>query len=166
MSIVVGGILCNELVEGLVEGVREGGPYAQKMYLCAWNDRYRLANNLLGLVTSSGAAINLTLPLGYPQSTNMLAREVEIEGVGRPTQGPAQLQFPYARVTVRYAVPTWTPTPNPNTSIDPEKPYIYATQRVDFGREFVNVEASSVRLANGHSVNLPYSFPIPHAILT
>src|SRR5207237_10641393 len=95
MSITIGGISCEELVEGFEEGIHEQGPTAVKKYLCAWADRYTVANTFLGLVTHSGGvggSIVLTAPLAYPESANMFAREIQIEGRGTPTPGTRQIQ--------------------------------------------------------------------------
>ena len=63
---------------------------------------------------------------------------------------------------------SWGPAPLPDMSIDPSSPYVYATQEIDFGIEGVTIEGAAVTLANGHvfSSNIPYSVPLPHAILT
>lgn len=157
MSVTIGGVVCQELVDGLVEGIREGGPYATKKYLCAWSDRYALANAMLGLVSSSGTggSITFTNPQQYPESHNMWAREIEIEGVGQPTQGAVQLQYPKARVTVAYAVPQFGYLQYPQNSFDPAHPYVYASQALRFTSETITLDASCVLLANGHRLYVP-----------
>lgn len=146
MSLTINGVVCQELVDGLTEGIHEGGPYATKKYLCDWANRYQLANGMLGLVSGTGGAISLFAPQQYPQSLNMWAREVYIEGAGQPTQGPAQLQFPKAVVTVNYGVPKFGILPTPSISIDPSNPIIYATQEIDIGMEQFNIPASAVQV--------------------
>src|SRR3954469_7744122 len=111
MSTTIGGIACEELVEGFEEGIHEQGPVATKKYLCAWADRYTVANTFLGLVTHSGGvggSIVLSAPLPYPESQNLYAREIAIGGRGRPSQGTRQLQFDRAVVTVNYGVPQFS----------------------------------------------------------
>lgn len=171
MSVVIGGVSAEELVTGLEEGIHYGGPVAQKKYLVAWNDRYAFANAMLGLVSGQGGTnpnITFTNPQQYPQSLNMWAREISIEGVGKPTQGPIQLQFPYAIVTVQYAVPQFGYLTYPDQSIDPTNPYVWATQELDFGREMLTIENSTLKLANGHWLNSTnnYAVPIPHCIMS
>jgi hypothetical protein len=171
MSVIIGGVACEELVDGLEEGVREGGPYAVKKYLCDWGSRYQLANAFLGLVNGSGGktpSVTFQKPQQYPESRNMWAREIAIKGVGQPTQGPLQLQFPKAIITVNYGVPQFGYLQYPDQNLDPSKPYIYATQEIHFSREMVAIDNSSCTLANGHSLNttIPYSFPLPVANLT
>ena len=169
MSVVIGGVTCQEIVADFSEGIREGGPVAQKKYLCAWSDRYALANAMLGLTsgTSSGS-VSHTNPQQYPESRNMWAREIAIKGVGKPTQGTNQIQFVQAIVTVNYGVPQFGYLSYPQMSFDPGQPYVYATQEVHFERQMVTIEGSAVKLANGHQFNSPqpYAVPIPVAKLT
>ena len=170
MSVTIGGVACEEVVDGFEEGIHEGGPVATKKYLCAWASRYTVANTFLGLVTYSGGAggpINLTRPLSYPESANMWAREVTIAGRGKPTQGSSQIQFDKALITVNYGVPQFSFTSNPDQSLDPTSPFVYATQDIDFGREMITIEKSALTLANGNKLkDVPYAFPLPNAVLT
>jgi hypothetical protein len=170
VSITINGVSCEEVVDGFEEGVHSEGPVAQKKFLCAWSSRYALANGLLGFVTrqpGQTASVQITGPMAWPESPNMLAREISIEGVGQPTQGASQIQFPQAIVTANYGVPTWQALPYPDMAIDPTTPFVYATQDIDFGSEMVQIEKSSVALANGHKLaDTPYAFPLPHAILS
>lgn len=171
MSVVIGGVVCQEIVEGLEEGIHDQGPVAQKKYLCDWGSRYALANAMLGLVHGQGGtnpSITFQVPQQYPQSLNMWAREISIKGVGQPTQGPVQLQFPKAIVTVNYAVPQFGYLSNPDQSLDPSNPYIWATQEIDFARQSLTIERSSLQLANGHkfATTQPYSLPLPTVIMS
>jgi hypothetical protein len=168
MSVTINGVVAEEIVEGLEEGIDDNGPYAEKKWLCAWADRYALANGFLGLVTHTGGqngSVQLARPLTYPESQNMFARTVKIEGKGKPTQGTRQLQYTQAIVSVSYGVPTWQAIPNPDMSIDPDTPFVYATQKISFGRELVPVPNSSLWLANGERLDdVPYSAPHPYAV--
>lgn len=167
MSTLIGGISCEEVVDGFQEGIHEGGPVATKKYLCAWASRYTVANTFLGLATYSGGpsgTVTLTRPLQYPESPNMWAREIVIEGRGQPTQGSSQIQFVKALITVNYGVPRFPYTSNPDQSLGP---FVYATQDIDFSREMVTVEKSAVTLANGHKLkDTPYAFPLATAVMT
>jgi hypothetical protein len=150
MSITIGGALCEELVEGLQEGIDERGPFAAKKYLCNWGDRYAVANGLLGLVTATGQAATFTVPMRYPESANMFAnRVVSIEGKGKPTQGARQLQFPYAVVTASFGIPAYQFLPTPAMSIDPQTPFVYATQEIDIGLDSYTIPASAVQVSGG-----------------
>lgn len=169
MPVTIGGVVCNELTEGFSEGIREGGPYATKKYLCDWSDRYALANAMLGLTTgTSSSSVSHTNPQTYPESRNMWAREIAIKGVGKPTQGTYQIQWTKAIVAVNYGVPQFGYLTYPEMSLDPGNPYVYATQEVHFERQMVTIEGSAVKLANGHQFNTPqpYAVPIPVARLT
>jgi hypothetical protein len=168
MSVTIGGVSCEEIVEGLEEGIDDRGPRAVKKYLCAWSGRYAVANTFLGLVSNTGGAsgtTSLTAPLRYPESPNLWAREILIEGKGKPTQGMSHLQFPQAIVTVNYGVGNFSA--NPNMGLDPSQPYVYATQDIDFAREMVTVEKSALTLANGHKLkDVPYAFSLAQAVMT
>lgn len=170
MSTVVNGITCEELVEDFEEGIDDRGPYAVKKWLCNWSDRYALANSFLGFVSHTGGqsgSIQIHSPLAYPESLNMLARTVQIQGRGQATQGTQQIQWAKAVVTVNYGVPTWQAIPYPDMSIDPTQPFVYATQDIDFGREFLAIPGSALQLANGNTMDdTPYSLPIPYAVFT
>lgn len=169
MAITIGGVVCQEMREGFEEGIHEQGPHATKKFLCDWASRFTVANTFLGLVhgTGRGSAVTLTTPMSYPESANLLAREITIEGRGKYTDGPVQGQFVQAVITVNYGVPTWGAIPLPNMSIDPGSPFTYATQDIDFSREMVTLPKSSVTLANGNKLkDLPYAFPLVHAIMT
>ncbi len=170
MSTIVNGITTEEIVDGLEEGIDEQGPHATKKWLCSWSDRYALANSFLGFVSHTGGQggnVQIHGPLSYPESANMLARTVVIEGKGKPTQGTRALQFPQAIVTVNYGVPSWQAIANTDMSIDPTQPFVYATQDIDFGREMLSIPSSQLVLANGHTLpDEHWAIPIPYAIFT
>jgi hypothetical protein len=171
MSATINGVSCDELVEGLSEGIHGEGPVAVKKYLCDWSSRYAVANGLLGLATNSGGENGSIVfgsgPARYPESPNLLAREVGIEGVGQPTQGTSQIQFPKAVITVNYGVTPWQPVVYPQMSFDPAQPFVYATQRISFTRETITIPNSQLYLANGNRLDdTPFGMPIPNAVLT
>lgn len=169
MSTIINGASCEEMPDGFEEGITVQGPHASKKFLCDWADRYTVANGLIGFSTSTGPGSPIVQhpPSRYPESQNMFAKEVVIAGKGKPTQGTLQIQFTKAIVTVNYGVPQFGYTGQPNQSIDPAMPFVYATQELDFARESITVEKSAVFLANGHRLkNQNYAVPLPHAILT
>lgn len=165
MSATIGGIVCEEMVEGLKEGVDGSGPHATKKYLCDWADRFAVANGLIGIVTNPGGAggtPTFASPTRYPESANMFATQVAIEGRGKPTQGTAQLQFPKAVVVATFGVPPYNYLPSPNMSIDPATPFIYATQEIDIGLDSYTIPASAVK-ATGPDAPLAKDQTIPYA---
>src|ERR1700735_4500456 len=103
---VIGGCQVLELVAGFSErNAWQGGPTATKSYLANWADRYTVANALLGLATytvSGGGVITLNSPGVYPESTNIFAMDVTIQPVGTPGQGPKQIAWTYAAISVNY----------------------------------------------------------------
>lgn len=170
MSITIGGISCEEMRDGVEEGVDGQGVHATKKFLCAWSGRFSVASGLLGFTsgTGSGGPVVTVPPMAYPEIQNLFVREITIEGKGKCTQGALQLQFEKAVVTAKYGTSSgWSPLPLPNMSIDPGSPFVYATQEIDFGREMITIEKSAVTLANGNKLkDLPYAVPLPHAVLT
>lgn len=170
MSVIIGGVACEEMHDGFEEAIRDQGPVATKKYLCPWAGRYAVANAFLGLSSYSGGpsgAVTLTRPLSYPESANMWAREISIQGEGRPTQGGNQIQFVQAIITVNYGVPQFSYVANPNQDLDANHPYVYATQDIDFAREMVTIEKSALKLANNHLLKeVHYAFPIAQAVMT
>jgi hypothetical protein len=173
-SATINGVECLELVAEMEEGIDDRGPYATKRYLCEWAKRYALANGFLGYVTHTGGqsgSVQIAGPLAYPESANMLARAVRIQGVGKPTQGTRQLQFTGSVVTVDFGVPTWQAIPYPDMSIDPTTPFVYATQDIRFTREMLAIPNSALYLkmtASPFTVSrmddTPYATPIPNAV--
>lgn len=173
---VINGIACNELVSEFAEGIGDRGPWARKGYICAWTDRFTLANGMLGLsshVGGPGGPITITRPYIYPESSNLYAREIDIQGVGKPFQGPKQLAWDFAIVRVNFGVPTWGAAtgddPFGSNSIDPGMPFIYATQELDFSTEWVTIPAkdekgkSALKFGNGNPMHTDWGFQLARA---
>ncbi len=168
MAIIINGILCQELVEAFGESFDIlGGPTARKGFLCDWADRYTVATGMLGLssTTHIGGSITLLTPLQYPERTTMFARHIEIRGVGPPTQGVVQLQWPKAVLSVEYACLPWSfpgiDYPGFN-QIDPTHPYIWAEQNFSFGSEFITVPGKAVKFAiSGKPLQQDWGFSSP-----
>lgn len=165
---VINGVPCNEIVADFAEGIGDQGPFARKSYLCDWDKRYTLANGLLGLVTlTGGSSFRFRFPTAYPESANMYAREVDIRGVGLPTQGPKQLQWTYAIVAVNFGVPRYGINPGDDpfgqNSIDPDMPLLYATQEIDFAVEWITLKEGGLKLANGNPAPGDAGIQVPRA---
>lgn len=162
----VNGIACEELIGEFREGASSGGPFASKGYLCNWADRYPLANSFLGLATvSGGTSISFPAPTPYPESLNMYPNSVEIEGVGRPSQGAKQIQWPYAIVRVHYGVRQYGvfPADDPGgvNSIDQTMPLVYATQELDFASTWITIPKTSIKLADGTKLDQDFGMRVP-----
>jgi hypothetical protein len=143
---LIGGVYCEEIVEGYEEFASTGqGLGSSKQYLVPWTSRYLVANTLLGF--------NYRAPLLHPESLNMRAMSVSIRGVGAPTQGPIQLAFPYAILRVDWGVPTWealrTDDPGNQMGMDPDTPLIYATQRMSMSYQMVSIPGRAVQFSSG-----------------
>jgi hypothetical protein len=180
MSVVVAGITLQELVADYREEYDiQGGPSAQKAYLCPWANRFTVAHGFLGLSSASapGSLITLLLPLPFPElaaeSTSLLAsmyaRNVAIQGVGNPFQGPNNIAFPFAKIIVTYGNFPWTFAGIDYNQLDPTRPYIFAEQHIDFSAEFITVKGSNVFINPGTGripLNEDWGFFSPLADMT
>lgn len=173
MSVVINGVTCEEIVRDFGEGIDSRGPEARKGYLCAWADRYAVANGALGLVSVSGGvggAVTLPVPETYAESSNLYAMDVHIEPKGTPSQGPKQIAFPYAIVWVNYGVPRFgvTPRDDPGNmqAIDPATPFIYASQEISFSIEQYTIPASAIKLVGGGVADKDVTTIFPRADLS
>jgi hypothetical protein len=169
-GVVIGGVECLELTEGLAEGIDDRGPYATKKYLCDWANRYALANAMLGFTRGTGGqggSVQFTHARTYPESPNLFADRVAIEGRGRPSQGTLQLAYPFAVITVEYGVPPWRMVGDPNAGIDPNTQFVYATQDIDSSVQLIPVPNSALTLVNGHRLDdEPFTMRIPNATIS
>ncbi len=152
MSVTINGVACEEIVRNLSEGIDERGPHATKGYLCLWGNRFALANGLLGLVHSSGpigGGVTFSHPAVYPESSNLYCQTVEIEPHGTPFQGSKQIAFPYAIVWANFGIWPYSivggDDPGNQQGIDPDTPFVYATQKISFSIEQYNIPASSTQ---------------------
>lgn len=164
-SVAINGVDCLELVEDFSEGIGESGPSAAKKFLCEWASRYAVANGLLGFVSHTGGqggSIVFTGPMAWPESPNLLAQAVRIKGVGKPSQGTRQIQWPYAIVEATYGTPTWGAIAYPDNSIDPGTPLVYATQEIDISLDSYTIPASAVQVTSptapfAKDITIPYA---------
>ncbi len=79
MAVLIAGVLCNEEVNDNSENFDIlQGPQATKVYLCDWNQRWRVVVGMLGLnsAVTIGGGITINLPMRYPdfQQTLQISR--------------------------------------------------------------------------------------------
>lgn len=144
MAIVINGVVCQELVNGYTEGVNiQQGPFARKGFLCPWANRFQVAIGLLGLAntTGIGGVITLEFPAQHPELPTTFAHSVDIQGVGSPTEGTKQLQFPNAIIWCNYQTMPWTF--QPFQQIDPSTPFVYAEQRLSSSLEYIQIPGAA-----------------------
>jgi hypothetical protein len=139
MAIVIGGVLCQELVVGNSENAGAQGLVADKRVICNYTDRYKVANALLVIASANatGQPILFSNPAHYPESPNLIPKNVHIEGVGSPSQGPLAITFPYAMISITYGVFNWDafPTDDPTGMNSFGPAMVYATQKLELGFE-------------------------------
>ena len=156
MPRIINGVTVYELRESVAEGSSlAGGPRASRSYLVPnWSDRFAVANALLGLTSYSGGAITHLPGDPYPDSTNLLATDVAIRGVGRfmPAGAGTPLSFESAVVTCQYGTPGYASAyANSANNFDPMMPMIYASQSIDSATQVIELGAGTVRLGDGAS---------------
>jgi hypothetical protein len=160
--ITIAGVQCQELVADLTEGADLiAGPIAQKGFLCPWTSRLAVAQGILGLNTavSLGTAITINTPLPYPDIPNAYAHTISIQGVGSPTQGPNQIQWPFAIISVNYQALHWSfaginfGASDALIQIDPSTPLTYCEQRVKVSTTWITIPGTGLKFANGNKLS-------------
>lgn len=168
MAIIINGVTCLSVSRDYKEGIDGRGPSASKGYLCNWNDRYTVANGLMGVVSFTGTGHTGTIKLptigNLPESPNAWALSIAIEGKGQPVQNAFDLGYQQAIVWVTYGVPEYGP--GPEAQIDPATSFIFATQEVDQGVEYVTIPGQALAYADGTPSNIDRVMPVHHAELT
>ena len=98
---------------GVSERINEQGPSATMRFKCLWEERYTLAQGLLGQWTGKApGSIVYTGPYQYPFSPNLICTNVSsIEMHGKPIfdiLGMPWLVKQYAIVTAEFTRPPWS----------------------------------------------------------
>lgn len=157
MSVILGGVSCEELVDNYNEFADIGqGTGSRKGYLCDWDQRYAVAQGLLGYTRTStaGGAISLYLPHKHPQLYNCYCSRVEFEPVGEPSRGPWQVAWTKCKVwasfeSARFNLSTLTGFG--------DKGFVYAEQRMSASCEYVTIPRAFTRFK---TTNKPTKFDL------
>lgn len=85
-----------------------------RMLRCRWEDRYRLANMLLGRVCRPGSnVIECAAPQEHPEKPGLYVSSLEIQPAGTRSvvmpNGDLHAEFSHALITVRYSRPEFIP---------------------------------------------------------
>jgi hypothetical protein len=170
MAATIAGVFCEEIVRDYKESV-DPDPIITKLYTCPWPQRYAAANGMLGFATANrNGVVTFNPAYRHPESPSLVAQRISITGRGQPTQGPLQLQYPTAVIEVQFLAQNWVglPQDDPDGSqaIDPSSKFLYCTQTVDFGCEYVTIPGSSlVYQSSGHAgigvVSRPFNQDVP-----
>ncbi len=173
MAVTIAGILCQELVADYIEGFDiQGGPTCTKFYLCPWANRFTVAHGVLGLSSTSslGGAISLNQPMAFPElaaeSTyslaSMYARQIQIKGVGVPTQGANNVAWTNAIVGVTFGPFAWSFSGIDYMQLDSTRPLAWAEQHFAYSSEFITVPGRDVfYLSSGISLDQDWGFLSP-----
>lgn len=167
--IVINGIECQEIVRDLEERYDLlRGPSMKKGFLCNWADRFKVAQGLLGLSTTVkiGGFITFETPLTYPELGTAFVHAIDVEPVGPPIQGAAQIAYSNAIVWARYHSMPWTWSGTDFMQINPATPFVYAKQNIKFSTETVTVPGKNAWLkTTGKVLGIDYGIPIAVAEL-
>jgi hypothetical protein len=159
MSIVINGVTCEVISRDYREGIDGRGPSATRGYLCDWASRYRVANGLLGLTTFSGSGpagnIGLPRPGQLPESPNIWATSIRIEGKGQPVENGFGLGYGSAIVWSEYTVPEYGVLGE--AQIDPATSFVYATQELDSSEMYVSIPGQALVYIDGTPSNVDRS---------
>jgi hypothetical protein len=168
-SCAINGVPCGEYVRDYYEAAdRSSGPDLSKSYICQWSKRFTVANACLGLATATsrnGSPIFLP-PLQHPEIPTAFCGSLRITGKGMPFQGPSQLAFPAAMITIGFKSYPWNfqgtlnQDPGNLMSIDPATSFVYATQEIDQGEETVEFRGGSLQWV---TASTPGGTPVPIA---
>jgi hypothetical protein len=167
--ITINGIQCQELVADLAEGANLiSGPIAQKAFLCPWNNRLTVLQGILGLnnAVSLGSAITINTPMPYPDIANAYAYDVSIRGVGSPTQGTNQIQWPFAIVAVDYQALHWSfqglnyGLSDTLNQICAGTALVNCDQRLKVSTTWITIPGNGLKFATGNPVGRDMSIPL------
>lgn len=89
--------------EGASERPSRKGSTATRRLLTLWELRWQLASALIGQGAGSGLLVSITAAEQYPDAPWLFAHEVDMEGVGKQTEGAnGQIAYEWARLTVEH----------------------------------------------------------------
>lgn len=148
-------------------GVKEGGsvdsPRASVKFKVAWVDRINFVNFVCGTTTGGPGGVIRTKPAAYPPSPNMYAtREFEIEPLGKLMTVNGWVSYPFAVVTINFAVPDYGLD---NGTGDPSG-VPWTTTTFDVSGEFLTLPDSAYTFPGGTPVGAPVGRVIPQVGIT
>ena len=154
MAITIGGIVCQERVHNFKEEASlQDGFRARKGFICGWADRFTVARGLLGLSSSVtiGGAITINAPAAYPEPNIAgYCQSIEIEPLGKPTQGTNQIQWENACVWANYGVTKWAfQGVDYGGQIDPGTPFVFAEQQLSSSCEWITLPGAGCKWVTG-----------------
>jgi hypothetical protein len=161
MSIVINGVTCQVMSTGYSEKADQSGQSATRGYLCDWDQRFLVANSLLGIVQYSGGAVTFANPGRLDELPGLLTMGVRIEGKGQPFQNAAGLGYPYAIVWADYGIlPYVAGGGAEGAQIDPNTSFTYATQELDSSNQYVEIPRQALSYPNGQVTTLHHSIVV------
>ncbi len=101
-----------------------------------WTDRFAFAKTVAGTVEGTGP-IRRIVPLRYPDSINLIAQRLTIEGVGRPVS--AVQPYTAAKITVYFEFVPWLIQGNSNP---------FLAIRLKFGGNYVTMPGTAFKFAS------------------
>lgn len=173
MPINIGGVDCEVISKGYEEHADQSGQGATRGYLCDWNDRFKVAHALLGLVrvsgTGAGTSIDFENPMGLAELPLMVAMGVRIEGKGRPINNAVGLGYERAIVWATYGILPYASGGGGQALISPQDSFIYCTQELDASETYVDIPGQVLEYVSDGSrsnINRAVQVTVVHMSLT
>lgn len=152
-----------ELAEGLSGGCDDQGEWERKMYLVPWIERSHFIQEIEGKSRYSGGRAGqwiTNVPYTLPDNPRLYAREVTFEPEGQLLANVIPIAFTHAKFTVVFRQPSFNYSPGDDpenlSSLDPDDPLVFATQELDFAKEWMSIPNSSCKFkSDGKFLNSP-----------
>lgn len=147
-------------------GIQEGGsldtPQAVVKFKVAWSDRGGFLNFICGSTLGGPGSIIRSIPAQYPPSPNLYAtREFDIEPLGKLQTLNGWVTYPYAVITIKFAIPTYDFDGSSDASGKP-----WTTTTFDVGGEFLTLPDSAYKFAGGVTAGGSVGKVIPQIAIT
>src|SRR6185437_12419511 len=112
------------------------GARAEMGFLVAWSDRFAFARTVAGTVEGTGQ-VHRIVPLRYPDSINLIAQRLTIQGLGAPS-GPT-VPYSKAKIVVNFEFVPWLIQGNANP---------FRAIRLKYGGNYVTMPGTAFQFAS------------------
>lgn len=173
---IINGIFVEELFRPNVTetaGLRQPTTATKAYRVPNWNDRYQVANGLLGFTSYTGHTPAFVPPLAYPDSPNIRCMDIQIRGLGSCYQGANQIAYTSAVIEANFGLGNFDISLNNDpggfNSFDPGMPLVYASQSLDWGAQVIEIPGKALTYGVGGpklSVGFPKFVGVVHMSLT
>lgn len=102
MSVIIGGIACEELPGSKEGNYGRDGARATRVFKCDWGDRGEAVAALLGATSGVGEASTWERPLRFSASSYLYVANVNVKGWKQIAEGSDGIEYEKAILTVSY----------------------------------------------------------------